>query len=62
MIKNCKTCEFNFPPQGDGKGRVCANSYYGDEIKVILQEKRVCGGWQISFDEFVKVQEKSIQF
>lgn len=57
MLANCKTCEWNFPPQGNGKGRVCANVYYGESIKVIQKEKRECGGWDISFEEFCKRKE-----
>jgi hypothetical protein len=56
MSAKCSTCLFNFEDQGDGKGRVCANVYYGDSIKKILEEKRECDDWKISFEEFCKLR------
>lgn len=64
MMKNvkkpaCQTCKWNFGPQGERTGgRICAYTYYGDYIKDIQKEKRDCGGWEISFDEFVKRCER----
>lgn len=55
----CQTCKWNFGPQGERTGgRICANTYYGDYIKDIQKENRKCGGWDISFDEFVKQRQK----
>lgn len=51
-VAKCKTCEFNFKQYRSPS--VCANTYYGDSIKDIMKEKRVCDGWSVSLNEFLK--------
>lgn len=50
--KSCKTCQYNFEDKGK---RICANKYYGKEIKD-FKSKRDC--WSIGLEYWFELLEK----
>ncbi|MBF4696093.1 hypothetical protein [Fusibacter ferrireducens] len=56
IIKNCKTCEFNFDQICSGGGNLLD---YGEKISEELEDTCVCSGWGASLEYYGEMIDKA---